>query len=141
MKSLEIFKVNEIGIYYFKLGEVSFLLDNFYKEKILPQAEMLDDEDAYIVLFRETVAKKLTDYAYFLKADFFFDTVIIKKKKHDTWFEVVGYRGETYDIGFDYIFSNTEEGLQIRVFRNDKENKEIAIRKTTSNGSSRLLKF
>jgi len=107
---------------------------------------MLDDEDAYIFLFRETIAKKLTDYAYFLKPDFFFDTVVIKRKKKldlkdiNCWFEVVGCKsfGETYNISFTDVFSNTEEGLQVRVFRNDKD---VAILKTMRDGLSKLLKF
>ena len=146
MRNLELFKLEDVALYYFKLGEVSFLFDEFYKEKILPQAKMLDDEDAYIFLFRETIAKKLTDYAYFLKPDFFFDTVVIKRKKKldlkdiNCWFEVVGCKsfGETYNISFTDVFSNTEEGLQVRVFRNDKD---VAILKTMRDGLSKLLKF
>jgi hypothetical protein len=148
MKNLELFKLGKlenVGLYYFKLGEVSFLLDEFYKNEILPQTKIEDDEDAYIFLFKETIAKKLTDYAYYLKPDFFFDTIVVKRKRNlslkeiNCWFSVVGYKfGKTYDIGFSDIFSNTEEGLGVYVFRNDRD---IAVQKTMRGGSSKLLRF
>jgi len=149
MKNLELFKLGKlenVGLYYFKLGEVSFLLDEFYKNEILPQTKIIeDDEDAYIFLFKETIAKKLTDYAYYLKPDFFFDTVVVKRKRNlslkeiNCWFNVVEYKaGKTYSIGLYDTSSNTEEGLGVYVFRNDKD---IAVQKTMRGGSSKLLQF
>lgn len=147
MKNLEVFKFEAVNLYYFKLDEIAFLFDEFYKERILPQVQIIDDEDAYIYLFKETIVRELNDYVYYLKHDFFFDVVVVKRKikqdlkKRNCWFEVVGYRaGETYNIGFTDVFSNTEEGLQVRVFRRN-DNDTIAVLKTMRNGSSKLLKF
>jgi len=145
MKNLELFKLEPVSLYYFKLDEIAFLFDEFYKERILPQVQIIDDEDAYIYLFKETVTKKLTNNVYFLKPDFFFDTVAIKRKRKldlkevNCWFKVVEYRlGETYDIGFTDYFPNSEEGLTVCVFR---RNDDIAVLKTMRDGSSKLLKF
>jgi len=140
----EVFKL-EKDLYYFKLGEVSFLFDEFYKEKILPQMKTVDDHDAYIFLFRETIAKKLSEHAYYLKADFFFDTIVVKRKRKldlkevNCWFNVLKEEyGKLSDIGFDNIFSNTEEGLTVFVFRNDKH---VIVRKTMLDGGSKLIRF
>jgi hypothetical protein len=140
MKGFEILKLEAVNLYYFKLSQVAFLFDDFYYKEILPETKVLDDEDAYIFLFKETLAKKMTSHAYFLKLDFFFDTVIVKRKNNRAvWYNVVGLYefGDTYGIDFTDIFSNTE-GLHIYVFRNDRK---IGILKTERGGSSQLLKF
>jgi hypothetical protein len=134
---LEVFKLEEVGLYYFKLGAVNFLFNEFYKKEILPLVKVVDDEDAYVFFFKETQVKKLSECTYYLRAVPYLDTVIVKRKKKlslDCWFNVVKTTEE--HIAFDDIFPNTEEGLTIFVFRNDKQ---VVVKKTRKDNTTKLI--
>jgi len=82
---LEIFKLEPIGLYYFKLHKATFIFDEFYKEKILHQALEIPDARATVVLFKETIITRLSEKTYYLKLSLFYDaTVIILKETGET---------------------------------------------------------
>lgn len=143
-KKLEICRLPEVGLWYFRLGKVNFLFDDFYKERVLPNMKTLYDSDAEGFLFRRTVVKELNRYTYYLDLDFFFDTVIIKRKetdleKIDCWFSVVSGRHASPVVMYAERFCVCEEGLYIWTF--DRSDEEIFLEKVRLKGVRSFLKF
>jgi hypothetical protein len=150
MKKLgfEIFKLEPVSLYYFKLHDVAFLFDEFYKEKVLSQASEIPDANAEAFLFRETSIMKLNENTYYLKLSLFYDTVIIKRKRKpdpnsrkidiDSWYNIVRKKGEEIiNIPFKNIMSVYDEGLIM--FEFDRYKEDLFILETRLHNISKLI--
>jgi hypothetical protein len=145
--NIELFELPEVELFGFKLNDVSFLFDKYFKEKVLCRASLIySSEDADVYLFRETSITKLNEYTYYLKLSWFYDTAIVQRKKSsDSGYKYVNYNivkkeGERIlNIPFNNILSAYERGIIIFEFDIYKE--EMFILETRFNNLFKLTPF
>jgi hypothetical protein len=145
--NIELFELQEVELFGFKLNDVSFLFDKYFKEKVLCRASLIySSEDADVYLFRETCVTKLNEYTYYLDLSWFYDTAIVQRKKSsDGGYKYVNYHivkkeGERIlNIPFNNILSVYERGIIIFEFDIYKE--EMFILETRFNNLFKLTPF